>query len=422
MDLSRFVISGSKRRIEDAIEANRRLIKVRWYYAAAMVLIVAFIVAAIGNLYDNAILYLLILVAVYALNGVLLLATYWCKRSLIAQRIIMAMQITLDLAMAVSTVAIQGGIDARTTLLFATPVIAAGLMFTHKAVYIVAIAAGIAYSASVIVYELMAGGSIDLEILLVPVLTYPIILIAQAKLANYLAQANQNEVRAKAHEEFLSMISHQLRHPISVSSTIIDVVNTSADELSPEMQHKIGMLKGENEDMLRTINNLLAFAGRGKKQRIERVDVRKILKSSARRIGNATMRESDVAIDVGDTPMYVQGDEYKLELLFTNIIDNALRYSEAGSPVRVQLTKAESSTVRCTIIDHGQGMSDAQITAAMKQPYNFRSRKADVASVSGLNLGLYVSQEIAHTHGGSVTINSDNNQTTAVIELQGMTQ
>lgn len=419
MDLSRFTISGNSDRLEEAVAANRRLIKIRWYYAAALVLVVAVILAAIGNFYAEAAEYLAIAAGVYTLNGMLLAATLWCKGSMFAQRLIMALQIGLDISIAVSTIIIQGGVDARTTLLFATPVIAAGMLFKNRGVYTVAIVAGLAYASSVLVYELSSTVTIDPSVLLVPVLTYPAILLIQAKLASYLTRANENEVRTTAHEEFLSMISHQLRHPTSVSSTILDVISSSEDKLSADMKHKIGMLKAENEDLIRTIDNLLTYAEQGAKLRAEELNLPSLVKTISKKASMAAMRSSDLTLKMSPQPILLMGDPQKLGLMLINIVDNAFRYSSEGDAIEVYVRAKDGKAV-CQVVNHGKGADETQIESALKQPYDFRSRKSAIKPVSGLNLGLYIAQEIAHQHNGSVSINSDNEKTVATIELKGL--
>ncbi|NJK77501.1 MAG: response regulator [Microcoleus sp. SU_5_6] len=102
-----------------------------------------------------------------------------------------------------------------------------------------------------------------------------------------------------------------------------------------------------------------------------------------------------------DLPL-VNADAQQLWRVFGNLIDNAVKYNQAGFILTVE-AKAEGKMVRCTVADNGAGISPQQC-ARLFEPY---TRGAGVNSRQGLGLGLYICRQIIEAHGGEIGVDSE---------------
>ena len=89
---------------------------------------------------------------------------------------------------------------------------------------------------------------------------------------------------------------------------------------------------------------------------------------------------------------------------FHNLIDNALKYSEPGSPVRLELS-CSSDTAKVTVSDYGRGIA-AEDVGQLFQPF-YRADAARLAGLPGCGLGLAVASHIVEVFAGSISVDSN---------------
>lgn len=102
-----------------------------------------------------------------------------------------------------------------------------------------------------------------------------------------------------------------------------------------------------------------------------------------------------------DLPL-VNADAQQLWRVFGNLIDNAVKYNQAGFILTVE-AKKEGEMVRCTVADNGAGISTQQC-ARLFEPY---TRGVGVNLRHGLGLGLYICRQIVEAHGGEIGVDSE---------------
>jgi signal transduction histidine kinase len=99
----------------------------------------------------------------------------------------------------------------------------------------------------------------------------------------------------------------------------------------------------------------------------------------------------------------VMGDRSRLEQVFTNLVDNAIKYSPQGGEVRVELEVADGEVV-VSVTDSGIGIARDQQDRIFTR--FFRASSAPVANYGGLGLGLHISRQIVERHHGRITFES----------------
>lgn len=108
----------------------------------------------------------------------------------------------------------------------------------------------------------------------------------------------------------------------------------------------------------------------------------------------------------GDRELSVFGDQYKIEQVVVNMINNAIKYVPRSKGI---ILKAESkdNQVRISIIDHGEGISDLEKTHLFERYYRVQNETTQRSG--GLGLGLYISAEIIKRHGGDIGVENGAN-------------
>ena len=112
-------------------------------------------------------------------------------------------------------------------------------------------------------------------------------------------------------------------------------------------------------------------------------------------------RDLDWVVETGDVPVVVTGDEGQLDRALTNLVTNAVKFTEDSGRVRVSLgTDGEFAVL--TVEDTGIGIPPAE-QARMFERF-FRSAEAQERAITGTGLGLSIVRSIVHGHGGTIAV------------------
>jgi signal transduction histidine kinase len=112
--------------------------------------------------------------------------------------------------------------------------------------------------------------------------------------------------------------------------------------------------------------------------------------------------------------LFIQGNPDYLTSLFLNLLDNAIKYTASAGQVTVE-AKREGRQVRVAVMNKGAGIPTEHIPHLFDRFY--RVEDARSRSTGGAGLGLAIAYEIARLHGGSITVQSQVNQTTTFTVL-----
>lgn len=221
------------------------------------------------------------------------------------------------------------------------------------------------------------------------------------------AARREAEVASRAKDEFLTTISHELRTPLT---PIIGWVHMIRNGLLPqkEASHGLEVIEKNSHSLKRLINDLLDMSAiLSGKMRMEEMPLR--LESVVRE-AIETVRPMAVTREVEIDLVFqnwqneiVSGDRIRLGQAFSNLLDNAVKFSPPGSRVRVQCETNEDHAV-VQVEDSGQGI------AADFIPFVFeRFRQEDgskTRSHGGLGLGLALVKSFVEAHNGNVRVES----------------
>lgn len=207
--------------------------------------------------------------------------------------------------------------------------------------------------------------------------------------------------------EFLSMVSHELRSPVSAIEQIIGAVLTS-EKLDPKERQLLQRAKERARGLIDLINKLLEIsrieAGmavqRKEPLRVEEVVRRtvELMAEQARAKGIELRMRKEGAIP------QVMGDPQGLEAVFTNLISNAIKYTPGGGRVEVALG-VEGDYVKVSISDTGIGIPKEDLPRIFDKFYRVPS--PETRQVVGTGLGLSIVKGIVEAHLGRIEVQSE---------------
>ena len=209
---------------------------------------------------------------------------------------------------------------------------------------------------------------------------------------------------AALRDAFLANVSHDLRSPlghIKANATLLLRFDTAWNERSlTQSLMAISTACDTLERMLENTLNLSRLNGGGLDLHREAVDVRTLVTQAVRRVRPLAHRHRFV-VDVPKHLPPIDGDPGWLGQVLSNLLDNAAKYSPAGTTVRVSAA-VDSSGVRVSVADEGPGVPPSERRAIFVR---FR-RGQDPATrrVPGSGLGLAICQSVVEAHGGRIWI------------------
>lgn len=210
--------------------------------------------------------------------------------------------------------------------------------------------------------------------------------------------------------QFVADASHELRTPLSVLHASIEVVEAEESNLSPLTAQIIADMKDEAQRMGRLVGDLLtlARADSGAQQlSFVRLDIYTVMAKLVRTFQPLAQKKNIQLNLSGTTSLEIKGDEERITQLLYILIDNAIKYTEAGGNVGLVLNehrKGSTKKASITITDTGIGMSEEQLRHVFDRFYRadaVRSRKE-----GGTGLGLAIAKWIVEAHQGTLTVDS----------------
>ncbi|MED4524588.1 MULTISPECIES: ATP-binding protein [Bacillus amyloliquefaciens group] len=211
----------------------------------------------------------------------------------------------------------------------------------------------------------------------------------------------------KLREDFIANVSHELRTPISMlqgySEAIVDDIASTEEEKKEIAQ----IIYDESLRMGRLVNDLLDLARMESGHtglRYETVNLHEFLEKISRKFSGVA-KEKGVSLteDISVSQPECVFDEDKMEQVFTNLIDNALRHTESGGNVHIAAQTVKDG-LKIDIKDSGSGIPEEDLPFIFERFY--KADKARTRGRAGTGLGLAIVKNIVEAHGGSIAVHS----------------
>jgi len=219
--------------------------------------------------------------------------------------------------------------------------------------------------------------------------------------------------------DFIAMVSHELRSPISaIGQNINLILDGLAGDTTEKQRHLLGRAKERSKGLLDLIGDLLEIskidAGVAM-QRKEPLQVEEVVRTVAELMeGEARAKEIslDPRFDASLPP--VLGDRDNLEGVFTNLVSNAIKYTPQGGTVRIAVSP-DGDYVKTVVQDTGIGISKEDLPRIFDKFARVTSEKT--RGIVGTGLGLSIVKSIVEAHLGSISVESEEGKGTTVTVL-----
>ncbi|SFQ28719.1 His Kinase A (phospho-acceptor) domain-containing protein [Variovorax sp. OK605] len=224
---------------------------------------------------------------------------------------------------------------------------------------------------------------------------------ARARLEAWLRESLEVERQAIVQQrEFVSMVSHEFRTPLSVIDGAAQSLDISKLGGEPVVKQRTERIRRAVQRLTMLIENILLADRLQPENRVLRLETFEMA-ALARGLCESFHfpGATRLFVDVREPLSKVRGDRALLEIALQNLMQNALKYSPPEQPVHVVLRQT-GDIVQVDMIDRGPGVAMAD-KARIFEKY-FRAKTA--SAVAGTGLGLHLAREIAMRHGGDVIL------------------
>lgn len=213
----------------------------------------------------------------------------------------------------------------------------------------------------------------------------------------------------KMKSDFVAMVSHELRSPVaSVQQQLSVILEGLSGELTERQLKMLTRAKERARGLLDLINDLLDLskieAGMavqykeplGMEELLEKIHEAMLPEAEAKRL--------KLKLQVEPPLKLVQGDRSNLEGVFTNLVNNAIKYTPEGGEITIHV-KCEGENVRVDVSDTGIGMSKEDLPRIFDRFYRVKSEKT--RQIVGTGLGLSIVKHIVEAHLGTISVESE---------------
>jgi two-component system phosphate regulon sensor histidine kinase PhoR len=209
--------------------------------------------------------------------------------------------------------------------------------------------------------------------------------------------------------DFVANVSHELRTPLTALIGFIETLRHAARDDPAARDRFLGIMEHEAGRMNRLVRDLLQLSRVEAEERVrprDEVEVRALLEGVISSLRGVAEREGS-SVTLTGAAAVVPGDHDQLTQVFTNLIENALKYGEAGQVVRVTLTPEETvrgPAVRVEVADEGEGIDPVHLPRLTERFYRVDSHRS--REMGGTGLGLAIVKHIVSRHRGWLRVES----------------
>ncbi len=223
------------------------------------------------------------------------------------------------------------------------------------------------------------------------------------------------EQAGQMRRDFVANVSHELRTPLTALLGFIETLLGAARDDPAARERFLGIMSKEAERMNRLVSDLLSLSQVESEERMrpaDHVDLVDMLESTIRRLdplaGNSQVEITQIT---PDSPVQVAADEDQLRQVFTNLIENAIKYGGDGCKVTVEISTPDHERglrgqgVRVSVRDTGPGIAQIHLPRLTERFYRVDSHRS--REMGGTGLGLAIVKHIINRHRGRLKIESE---------------
>jgi PAS domain S-box-containing protein len=221
-------------------------------------------------------------------------------------------------------------------------------------------------------------------------------------------QAQELAVADRHKNEFMAMLSHELRNAIAPVANALMILRLEQDADSPVSNRARAIIERQVGHMSHLVDDMQEISGIGTgRMRLQPgvVDLRTVVQRSVEAVMSAhAHRKHEVSVAVPAVPVWLDADAIRLEQVVVNLLSNAANYTPDGGRIAVSVDRC-GDHAELRVADTGIGIRPEMLTRVFE--LFARADDARDHSRNGLGIGLNIVKRIVDLHGGSVVARSD---------------
>jgi PAS domain S-box-containing protein len=208
-------------------------------------------------------------------------------------------------------------------------------------------------------------------------------------------------------DEFLATLAHELRNPLAPVRNALHILRLKGG-LAPELQWARDVIDRQVQQMTRLIDDLMDISRITRdrlEMRSEHAELAKVIQGAVET--NRALIESsghELHVTLPDEPVYLEADIVRLAQVFSNLLNNAAKYSDRGSRIWLA-AEQQDGEVRVSIRDEGIGIPSEMLPRIFEM-FTQVDRSLE-RTQGGLGIGLTIVRRLVEMHGGSIEARSE---------------
>ena len=223
------------------------------------------------------------------------------------------------------------------------------------------------------------------------------------------------EQASQMRRDFVANVSHELRTPLTALMGFIETLRGPARDDAVARDRFLQIMNDEANRMNRLVGDLLSLNRVESEERVrpkEQIELTGLLQSTLNSLRPlAEDAEVQLTLTAPEDPVSLTGDNDQLRQVFTNLIENGIKYGGSGGSVEIRVLPSERDSamrgpaVRVQVIDKGPGIDAVHLPRLTERFYRADSHRS--RQLGGTGLGLAIVKHIINRHRGRLRVESD---------------
>jgi signal transduction histidine kinase len=213
--------------------------------------------------------------------------------------------------------------------------------------------------------------------------------------------------RNEQHNAFINAVTHELKTPVASIRLYLETLQTRAIDEARRREFYAIMIEDSGR-LLASIEQILRTGRMGQTNRklnLSPVDLNILTAECVERARTLHHRTPASLQYDGTAPATIMGDADEVSAAISNLLDNAVKYSESTVKVKVEAEEKDGKFVSIRVKDEGMGIAKSELTQIFKRFYRVPGPLA--GRIKGTGLGLFIVRSVARRHGGRAWAESE---------------
>lgn len=221
------------------------------------------------------------------------------------------------------------------------------------------------------------------------------------------------EEKKQVRFQFLSVLAHELKAPLNAIQGYLDIMDNriggdKIEDYDKMVKRSLLRINGMRK-LIFDLLDLTRIESGQKKRELQNINILEAAKNAVESMGPKAS-ERDIKLNIFPTePVWIYGDNGEFEIIFNNLVSNAVKYNVDNGNVDINITKKED-LVTITVADNGIGMTPDQVAKLFKEFVRFKNDKT--RNIEGSGLGLSILKRISLLYNGDVKVESEEDKGT----------